>query len=112
MGSRRCASAVRNLLMVPSRGRTKGLKVTKLAKVSAIGEKDKEPQGEGRGEDREGDDLEESNDDESTKVKRKMGVDQLCAVHRWTVWGLPVYSTVLIYNTIVCTYVARSTSQQ
>ena len=22
------------------------------------------------------------------EVSRKMGVDQLCAVHRWTVWGL------------------------
>ena len=43
--------------MVPSRGRAQILKATKLTEVSKIGDKEEELQGNGRGEDRQGDDL-------------------------------------------------------
>ena len=43
--------------MVPSRRRAQALKATKLAEVSKIRDEEEEPQGNGRGEDRQGDDL-------------------------------------------------------
>ena len=55
--------------MVPSRGRTKVLKVTKLAKVGEVGYKEEEPQSEGIGESGEGEDLKRSNDGAHTEVR-------------------------------------------
>ena len=49
--------------MVPSRRRAQVLKATKLVEVSEIRDEEEEPQGDGGREDRQGNDLEGSNDD-------------------------------------------------
>ena len=50
--------------MVPSRRGAQVLKATKLAEVSEIGDEEEKPQCDGGGENRQGDNLEGSNDDQ------------------------------------------------
>jgi hypothetical protein len=93
--------------MVPSRRGAKVLKATKLAKMGDVGYEEEEPQGEGRGESGEGEDLKRSNDESAHRGKRKKEVDQLCEVHRWTVWGLlRLFRSPYIHN--VCLYICNS----
>ena len=97
--------------MVPSGRGTKVLKATKLTKVSEVGYKEEEPQSEGRGESREGEDLKRSNDEVHTEVRGRRKSTSSVRFTDGQSGDFFVYSAVLIYIMFVCTYVTRSTSR-
>ena len=94
--------------MVPLRRGAQVLKATKLAEVSKIRNKEEKPQGDGRREDRQGDDLEGSNDDKMCTRSIEEGGSRpvLCSSQMDSLGPSRQFNSPYIHN--VCLYVCNS----
>ena len=94
--------------MVPSRRRAQVLKATKLMEVSEIKDEEEKPQGNGRREDGQGDDLKGSNDDEMCTRSVEEGRSQpvLCSSQMDSLGPFCQFNSPYIHN--VCLYICNS----
>ena len=94
--------------MVPLRRRAQVLKAMKLAEVGEIRDKEEKPQGDGRREDGQGDDLEGSNDDEMCTRSIEKGGSQpvLCSSQMDSLGPSRRFNSPYIHN--VCLYICNS----
>ena len=94
--------------MVPLRRGAQVLKATKLAEVSEIRDEEEKPQGNGRGEDRQGDDLEGSNDDKmySRSIEEGGSRPVLCSLQMDSLGPSHQFNSPYIHN--VCLYICNS----
>ena len=94
--------------MVPLRRGAQVLKATKLAEVSEIRNEEEKPQGDGRREDGQGDDLEGSNDDKMCTRSIEEGESRpvLCSSQMNSLGPSHQFNSPYIHN--VCLYICNS----